>query len=78
MPGSPSAGSRVSPAVVVLPADPTGHHLAGVVREIGCALRAGDVVVDTSRVQERSPGLLLALTRLHRVARARGRSWSEI
>lgn len=69
---------RVRPStVVLLPADPTGPHLADVVHELSRSLRDGDVVVDMSAVTRRSPGLALALRRLRRQAGVLGSSWSE-
>lgn len=71
-----TAAPAARPVTVVrLPADPTGQNLADVVRELGRALRAGDVVVDTSAVTRWSPGLRLALRRLRRQAALRGSSW---
>lgn len=63
--------------VVRLPADPTGRHLADVVRTLHQAMRTGDVVLDSTGVSRTSPGLTLALRRLRRQARALGCTWQD-
>lgn len=64
---------------VRLPSDPTGHHLASVVHEIGRGLTPGaTVVVDGGAVENVSSGLAIALGRLRRRARVLGVDWQQL